>query len=307
VRVVFFGTPEWAVPSLQALLRSDIEVLGVVTNPDRPAGRGYDLRPPPVKTEALAADLQVVQPERARDDDFRQWLESKDADACVVVAYGKILPMSLLEIPSLGFVNVHFSVLPLYRGAAPVQRAIMDGRKTSGVSIMRLTEGMDEGPVLSITEVDIHPDETAGELGPRLASVGAEILVESLLRYADGAMKPVEQDHEQATSAPKITGEEARIDWSDPCERIRDQVRGLNPMPGAWTLLNDQRLKVHRVRVASSRTSPGAVEVDDAGELVIGTGDGAVVIEEGQLAGKRRMSGSELARGLHLEGQVRAG
>jgi methionyl-tRNA formyltransferase len=307
VRVVFFGTPEWAVPSLQALLRSDIEVLGVVTNPDRPAGRGYDLRPPPVKTEALAADLQVVQPERARDDDFRQWLESKDADACVVVAYGKILPMSLLEIPSLGFVNVHFSVLPLYRGAAPVQRAIMDGRKTSGVSIMRLTEGMDEGPVLSITEVDIHPDETGGELGPRLASVGAEILVESLLRYADGAMKPVEQDHEQATYAPKITGEEARIDWSDPCERIRDQVRGLNPMPGAWTLLNDQRLKVHRVRVASSRTSPGAVEVDDAGELVIGTGDGAVVIEEGQLAGKRRMSGSELARGLHLEGQVRAG
>jgi len=298
-RAVFFGTPEWAVPSLDSLLRSEWDVTAVVTNPDRAAGRGYETTAPPVKVRASEEGLPVHQPQRARDESFATWLLEETADVAVVVAYGKILPAPLLAIPRLGFVNVHFSLLPLYRGAAPVQRAVIDGRAETGVSIMVLTEGMDEGPVLATEEVAIGVDETAGELGGRLATVGADLLVRTLDAYAAGALTPREQDHGAATYAPKITSDEARVDWNQPARRIRDQVRGMNPAPGAWTLLRDKRLKIHRTSLdVQTRLEPGEIAsgVDD---LVVGAADGSLRLDEVQLAGKRRMSGADLARGVH--------
>lgn len=307
MRIVFFGTPEWAVPSLDALAASHHEVAAAVSNPDRPAGRGYRLQPPPVKLRALELGLDVHQPDKAKDPDFHEWLRREAPEVCVVVAYGKILPQSLLDVPPLGFLNVHFSLLPLYRGAAPVQRAIMDGRSVTGVSIMRLTAGMDEGPVLGTVEVEVGSEETAGELGSRMAVEGARVLVDVLDRYAAGSLSPVEQDHEAATYAPKISPEEARIEWDSPARAVHDKIRGLNPVPGAWTTLDDERMKIYRARPAPGPApAPGEVKVAEGGDLVIGAADGALAVEEAQLAGRKRMSGAELARGLRIAPGVRA-
>ena len=297
-RAVFFGTPAWAVPSLDAMVASDWTVEAVVTNPDRPAGRGYELKASPVKARALELGLPVHQPEKARAPEFRDWLASVAPDIAVVVAYGKILPLELLEVPRLGFVNVHFSLLPAYRGAAPVQRAVMNGDEVSGVAIMVLTEGMDEGPVLSSTAVDVGPDETSGELGERLSGIGAPALVEALDGYESGVLEPAEQDHEAATYASKITNEEAEIDWSADARTIHNLVRGLNPAPGAWTTFRDKRVKVYRTSiVAGPKLASGSATLE-SGRLVVGTGDGNLVLEEAQGAGKKRMGGSDLANGL---------
>ena len=294
-------------PSLDALLDADdIEVVGVVTNPDRPAGRGMELRPSPVKEAAVAAGLEVLQPEKARDPALAEWLRAMGADAATVVAYGKILPADLLDIPRLGFVNVHFSLLPKYRGAAPVQRAVIEGETETGVSIMVLTEGMDEGPVIDKEAIPIGADETAGRIGDRLAVLGADLLVTSLRGYADGSLTPVEQSHGLATYASKITPEDARIGWSSPSQRIRDLVRGCNPIPGAWTTLEGRRVKVHGVRPAPGmELEPGAALSGDS--LYAGTGDQALELTEVQMEGRRRMEGTELARGLRLDPGARFG
>jgi len=300
MRTVFFGTPRWAVPSLEALLASDIEVAAVVTNPDRPAGRGMKLRPSPVKERALRAGLEVLQPQRAKDPEFHDSLEKLAPDVAPVVAYGKILPASLLDIPPLGFVNLHFSLLPEYRGAAPVQRAVMDGRSVSGISIMVLTEGMDEGPVLVTTEEPIRDDDTAGSLGDRLAAIGSGSLVDALVSYGAGDLTPVEQDHDRATFAPKVTTEDAAIDWARPSLVIHNQVRGLNPAPGAWTTLRGKRLKIWATRPKAGRDlASGELDVWD-GALVAGTGDAPVELTEVQLQAKKPMSGVDAARGLRL-------
>ncbi len=300
MRTVFFGTPRWAVPSLEALLASDIEVAAVVTNPDRPAGRGMELRPSPVKECALRAGLEVLQPQRARDPEFHDALEKLAPDVATVVAYGKILPASLLVIPPLGFVNLHFSLLPEYRGAAPVQRAVMDGRSVSGISIMVLTEGMDEGPVLVTTEELIRDDDTAGSLGDRLAAIGSASLVDALAAYGTGDLIPVEQDHDRATYAPKVTTEEAAIEWARPSLVIHNSVRGLNPVPGAWTTLRGKRLKIWATRPQAERDlAPGELDVRD-GALIAGTGDVPVELTELQLQAKKPMSGVDAARGLRL-------
>lgn len=298
-RSVFFGTPAWAVPSLDALAASDWDVVAVVTNADRPAGRGYRMQAPPVKERALELGIEVHQPEKARDPGFQAWLESVAPDVAVVVAYGKILPGRLLEVPRLGFVNVHFSLLPEYRGAAPVQRAIADGKQATGIALMVLTEGMDEGPVLVSETVPIDPDETAGHLGERMALVGGRLLVPTLEAYSAGRIRPEEQDHSLATYAPKITPEEARIDWAGTAQQVKDQVRALNPVPGAWTTFRGDRMKIQRVALATAEGEPSPGETALEGDRwLIGTGEGAVTIEEAQLAGKRRLRGSELARGL---------
>lgn len=270
----------------------------MVTNPDRPSGRGMDVQPSPVKQRTRAAGLDIRQPERARDPGLADWLRALGPDVAAVVAYGKLLPADLLGIPRLGFVNVHFSALPEYRGAAPVQRAIMDGKSETGVSIMVLTEGMDEGPLVAVERVAIDPHDTAGTLGERLAAVGAPLLVRALKRYASGDLVPREQDHAAATYAPKITPEEARIDWKLEARAVRDFVRALNPAPGAWTTFRGTRLKVHAVSGGTADLAPGELRAND--ELVAGTGDGAVVLDEVQPAGKRRMSGAEMERGARL-------
>lgn len=299
MRTVFFGTPEWAVPSLRSLLASDVEVAAVVTNPDRPAGRGMKLQPSPVKRVAVEAGLRVLQPSSARGPELAEALAALAPDVAVVVAYGRILPGALLEIPPLGFVNVHFSVLPAYRGAAPVQRAVMDGLGETGVSIMALTEGMDEGPVLATETTPIGPDETAGEVGDRLAEIGARLLVASLAAYGAGELRPVPQDDARATYAPKVTPEEARLDWDAPAGTIANKVRALNPAPGAWTMLGTERVKVWRARPSGPQgLAPGELRAGDA--LYAGAGTGAVSIEEAQVAGKKRLSGLEMARGLRL-------
>lgn len=292
---------------MQALLDSDIDVLGVVTNPDRPAGRGMELRPSPVKEAAAAAGIDVFQPEKARDPELARWLRRAEADVAPVVAYGKILPGPLLEIPRLGFVNVHFSLLPRYRGAAPVQRALIDGVTETGVSIMVLTEGMDEGPVLTAESLAVDDDDTAGDVGEKLAEIGAQALLRALHGYDDGSLRPIEQDHSAATYAPKIAPDDARIEWTAPSKRIRDLVRGCNPIPGAWTVLDGHRLKVHSVRPApaAGALEPARAAADDT--LVVGTGDVPLELEEVQLEGRRRMTGPELARGLRLEPDARLG
>jgi methionyl-tRNA formyltransferase len=294
---VFFGTPRWAVPSLEALLRTHHEIAAVVSNPDRPAGRGMEPQPPDVKVAAASAGVPVLQPEKARDEGFHDSLRALAPDCCVVVAYGRILPASLLAIPPLGFVNVHFSLLPAYRGAAPVQRAIMDGVKETGVSIMVLSEGMDEGPVLATASVPVGENDTSGSVGDRLAEVGADLLVDRLDAYAAGSIRPTEQVHDSATYAPKIATEEARIDWSQPATSIRNLVRALDPAPGAWTMLGDKRLKVFAVAPSDETDlNPGELRARDG--LVAGTGEGAVALVDVQPAGKRRMSGEEFVRGL---------
>jgi methionyl-tRNA formyltransferase len=294
---VFFGTPEWAVPSLEALLASDIDVAAVVTNPDRPAGRGMELRPSPIKARALAVGLPVLQPEKARDPDLHQALEDMSSDVATVVAYGKILPAALLAVPRLGFVNVHFSLLPAYRGAAPVQRALMDGVTETGVTIIVLTEGMDEGPMLARRSIEVADTDSAGAVGERLADMGAELLVEALHGYDTGTIVPEEQDHAHATYAPKVSPEEARIDWSKPSMTIRDHARALDPVPGAWTTFRTKRLRVFAVAPREAGPlSPG--EIDAGRELVVGTGDGAVALLDAQQQGRRRMTGEELVRGL---------
>jgi methionyl-tRNA formyltransferase len=258
-----------------------------------------ELAQSPIKDAALRVGIEVLQPEKARDPALHERMTKLAPDAAIVVAYGKILPATLLDIPRLGFVNVHFSLLPEYRGAAPVQRALMDGVKETGVSIMVLTEGMDEGPVLSTEAIEVGVDETAGTLGRRLGEVGAKLLVRVLPDYAAGDIQPVPQDDERATYAPKITMAEARIDWTRPAESIRNLVRALNPAPGAWTTFRDLRLKVYAVERADGNEVPPG-ELRAQAELVIGTSDGALALNEVQLAGKRRMTGSELARGLRI-------
>lgn len=287
-------------------MASDIEVAAVVTNPDRPAGRGMKVTGSPVKVAAEAAGIEVIQPAGARGPEMHERLTTLGPDVAVVVAYGKILPAELLEVPAKGFVNLHFSLLPAYRGAAPVQRAIMNGDRATGVSVMVLTEGMDEGPVLARKEEPIDPGDTSGSLGERLAAVGARVLVDTLGPYVRGEIKPEPQDGALATYASKITTEDARIDWSADARSIRDLVRALDPEPGAWTMIEGTRLKVLRAALTEGpELAPG--EVASGAGLVVGTGSQPVLLEEVQPATKKRMSGADFARGARLRDGLRMG
>lgn len=273
---------------------------GVVTNPDKPFGRRKQFKAPPVKIAAQEHGIEVLQPSKVRDPSFLAQLRSFEPDAGVVVAYGKILPAELLAVPRLGFVNVHFSLLPAYRGAAPVQRALLAGDEVTGVSIMVLSEGMDEGPVLTRLEVAIDADETAGELGSRLASDGARVLIDSLRAYARGLVEPEPQNDSRATYAPKVTMEEARVDWRKPAEQVHNLVRASNPEPGAWTELRGERIKILRTALtARDDLAPGRLEVA-ARTLSCGTRTTAVEIRQAQRAGGKPVPGADLARGLRL-------
>jgi methionyl-tRNA formyltransferase len=303
VRIAFLGTPEPAVPSLNALhAADDVDIAAVITNPDRPSGRGHKLAPPPVKVAALEAGLEVWQPVKPREvlDD----LLALEVDACAVVAYGALLPRDVLDAGGRGFVNLHFSLLPAWRGAAPVQHSIRAGDDRTGVTCFVLEEGMDTGPVLTSAATPISADETAGELVARLAVLGAPLLVQALRGLVDGSLTPVEQDHDRATLAPKITPDDARIDWSADAEVVTRAVRAFNPVPGAHTTLRGQRLKVHRVRPVAGAGAPGqVVGVDEAGP-VVACGRGAVRLVEVQPAGKPRMEGPAFANGYRPGGEV---
>jgi methionyl-tRNA formyltransferase len=302
MRIVFFGTPEFAVPSLRALVGEGFEVVAVVTQPDRPRGRSRSRpEPPPVKTAALAEGIPVLQPERPNASEFLQQLAPLEPDLGVVVAYGHILRKELLELPRLGMINLHASLLPKLRGAAPIQHAIIEGYTETGVSVMQMDEGMDTGPVLLRIPTPIAPDETGGELSGRLAELGALALVEVLTLLAGGAVRPEPQDEREATYAPKITRETARIKWTDPAERIARLARALDPEPGAWTRLGLKEVKLFLPQVLDSWGAerpplPGTVLATDPA-LVVTTDSGALRFMECQPAGKNRMATVAWARG----------
>ncbi len=298
MRIAFFGTPDAAVPALEAFLRDDgCEVAVVVTNPDRPSGRGHKLQPPPVKVAADAAGVPVSQPQHPRDilDD----LAALKVDACAVVAYGALLPQEVLHAGGKGFVNLHFSLLPAWRGAAPVQHSILGGDTRTGVTCFVLEAGMDTGPVLQTAETGITPDETAGELVTRLAVLGAPLLVSSVRGLVGGSIEPVPQDHDRATYAPKITSDDARLDWTRTAAAVTNAVRAFNPAPGAWTTLRGERVKVHRatpVDIGPGGQPGMVVTLADDGP-VVACGDSAVALVEVQPAGKPRMAGVDFSNG----------
>lgn len=325
VRVAFLGNDRWSVPSLEALARPhDISVGLVVTNPPRPAGRGSKLTSTPVADAARRLALPLIEAERVRDGEGYAALEDAEPDAIVVVAYGEILTADVLDVPRLGCVNVHFSLLPRWRGAAPVQRSILAGDETTGVTLMLMDEGLDTGPILAQREEPIREDDDAGSLGERLSLSGAGLLVETLPGLAAGSVQPRSQDHAAATVGPKVSREERLIDWTEHPSAIARRVRALAPEPGAVTTFRGRPLKVLAARVATkgwvlavrdaetggvldSSVHVGVVQVLRDGSVAVGAGDGVVELLRVVPAGGRSMTGAEWARGARLEQGERLG
>jgi methionyl-tRNA formyltransferase len=309
LRIVFWGTPIFALPSLRALGEEGHDVVGVVTQPDRPAGRGRRLRPSPVKEVAIEEELPVLTPRQPWGEDFVGEFAALDPELSVVVAYGHILKPEILELPPLGSINVHASLLPELRGAAPVSWAIIRGYARSGVTIMRMVEAMDAGPVLFQIPEDIDDTETATELGTRLSELGAEALIEALALMEGGVLEEVEQDHSLATFAPKLSREKARIDWDIPAGQVADHIRGLDGVPGAWTLLGEEPVKLFQPRPEpdlSHSAGPGTIlRGDPHSGLVVAAGAGAVAIGEVQPPGRRRMTAEDWLRGHPLPAGLR--
>ena len=307
-RVVFFGTPDFAVPSLRALLAGPDEVIVVVCQPDRPAGRGQQLRPPPVKTLAQSRAMPVLQPLKLRSEDFATALRAWSPDLGVVAAYGRILPSAILELPRLGCINVHASLLPKYRGAAPIQWAILRGETATGVTIMQMNERMDEGDILLQREIPIGTDETYGELQERLSELGAEVLVEALVDMEAGKLVNRAQDDAAATLAPLIDKADGAIDWSLSSHEIARRVRAFNPWPSAFTRLRGKLLKLHRARaLTEAAPAPPGTVLREGAEIRVATGQGVLAIDELQLEGRKRMSIEEFARGGGLSTGARLG
>jgi methionyl-tRNA formyltransferase len=297
MRIVFFGTPEFAVPSLERLLHERHTIAAVVTQPDKPHGRSRSrLVEPPVKLAAQRAGIPVLQPERPVGDVFLASLRRLDPDMGVVVAYGHILRRELLTLPPRGMINVHASLLPRLRGAAPIQHAILAGDSVTGVSIMRMEEGLDSGPVLYRSETPIAEDETAGELSSRLAALGAGALAHTLTRLAEGTIQGEPQDATQATYAPKVDRGTARLDWTRTPAALARQVRAFDPAPGAWTNHAGEPLKLFRPTALDTRGEPGTV-LAVGEELVVAAGDGSVALREVQPAGKTRLPVAAWIRG----------
>jgi len=303
VRLFFMGTPELAVPVLKRITESSHEITLVVTQPDKPSGRNRRLTPPPVKVVAQTENIPVAQPPTLKDEDFRETIIGLDADVGVVFAYGKLIPQWLLDAPKYGVINVHPSLLPRWRGAAPIQRPIMEGDKITGVTIMRMAMELDAGDILLQRQVPIAPDDTTGTLSHRLADIAAELVVETLDKIEDGTVVRVTQDESGVTYARKITDEDAAIVWRRPAQSISDQVRGLNPKPGARTIARDKLLKVWRVSAAPeiANGEPGAiVHIDPNKGPFVATESTPLLLDEVQPANKKRMSGAEFVRGYRL-------
>jgi len=300
VRVMFWGTPEFATPPLRALLGEGFDVVGVVTQPDRPVGRSRSsLKAPPVKQVAVEEGIPVLQPERPRDGEFLGQLRSLAPDISVVVAYGQLLPREAIELPRLGTINIHASLLPRLRGAAPIQAAILEGLEQTGVSIMRMVQKLDAGPVILQLGTRVFDDETYGELALRLAELGAAALIESLALIELGKATEVPQDESLATYAPKIDREHTRVDWSRDAKAVARVVRAYDPRPGAVAVLGGQDVKLFGARFAPAPESAHDGEVLSVGEdgMVVACRAGAVRLHQVQPQGKRRMSASDWHRG----------
>jgi methionyl-tRNA formyltransferase len=308
VRVVFLGSGAFAIPSFTALIDAGHEVAALITQPDREKGRGRVLTPPPLKPVALARGVAVHQPRRVREESAQEVLRGLAPEVQVVVAYGQILPRSVIDIARHGTVNVHASLLPLYRGAAPVQWAIVNGERETGVTTMLIDEGLDTGPTLLARSAPIGAEETAALLEPRLAVLGAELLLETLAGLENGRLKPTPQDHARATLAPLIRKEDGRIDWSMPAEAVARRVRGFHPWPGTFTTWQGQPLKVLRARAEGEGTAaPGEIVADREG-LLVGCGqDTRLRLLEVQPESRRPMGAAAFAAGLRLAPGARFG
>jgi methionyl-tRNA formyltransferase len=294
------GTPSFAVPALRALAK-EYHVTAVVTQPDRPGGRGKKMTPPPVKTAAEEMRLPVVQPVKIRDESFIIWLREISPDFLVTAAYGRILPAAVLDTASAAALNIHASLLPRYRGAAPIQRAIMNGEKESGITIIYMDEGMDTGDIAVQESVPIGHFDTAGELHDRLAVLGARMIVQSIKNILDGSARRTGQNHALATLAPPLRPEEEEIDWCTPAEAIHNLVRGMNSWPGAYTLCKGVRLKIWAGRPAREEGAPcGAIISQRDGIMAVATGQGTYKITELQPTGKRVMSAGDYLCGNNL-------
>lgn len=300
MRVIFMGTPDFAVPSLQALLDRGDDICAVFTQPDKPKGRGHKLQPPPVKELALRHSLPVLQPDTLRDEAVQESIAELEPDAIIVVAYGKLLPSKVLSVPRLGCINVHGSLLPKYRGAAPIQWAVIKGEKTTGVTTMFMAEGMDTGDMLLKSETEVGPEETSGELFDRLKLLGAKLLTETLDKLEQGELKAIPQDGTQATLAPLLKKEMSALDWSEPAQRIHDRIRGLNPWPCAAAVLDGKRIKLLASQVIEGEGVPGTAYNLD-GELAAACGRGMLRITELQADTGKRMSGKDYLLGHPLK------
>ena len=302
MRIIFMGTPEFAVPSLDALFRSEHEVVAVVTVPDKPAGRGRKLTPSPVKTYAVEHNIPVLQPVKLRDPEFIEALQNFHPDVMVVVAF-RMLPKMVWEIPSQGTFNLHSSLLPDYRGAAPINWAVINGETKSGVTTFLIDDKIDTGNLLLQTEVDVPLEWTAGDLHDHLMEIGAELVLKTVNGLADNALTPMPQDHNKAIhKAPKIFKEDCIIDWNQPVEQAYNFIRGLSPYPTAWTTLDEKPLKLFQTRMVEADTlsTPGAV-ISDEQSIKVACKDGWLEILELQIAGKKRMRTEDFLRGFKEE------
>ena len=309
MRVVFLGSGQFAVPSLEALLAAGHDVSAVVTQPDKEKGRGRALAAPPVKPVALAHGLEVLQPRRIKAPEALEALRAREPEVQVVVAYGQILPRAVIDVAPRGTVNVHGSVLPRYRGAAPVQWAIVNGETETGVSTMLIDEGLDTGPVLLTRATAISPEETAPELEARLAQIGAELLIETLDGLAAGTVRPTPQDHARATHAPIIKKEDGRLDWAQPAEVLARRVRGFHPWPGTVTSFGGRELKIRKARpVPGSDAEPGTVLAVERDAVVVAAGRGtALRVFEVQPESRHPMPAPAFAAGARLAPGARLG
>ncbi len=301
LRVVFAGTPEVAVPALDAIAASPHELVGVVTRPDAPAGRGRKLTPSPVAQRAEELGVPVLKPAHPRDPEFQEALKALEPDCCPVVAYGALIPRSALDIPRHGWVNLHFSILPAWRGAAPVQHSIWAGDEFTGTTTFRIVEALDAGPVFGVMTERIRPTDTAGDLLARLAEGGSSLLVATLDGIADGALDAREQPEEGISLAPKISVEDARVDWTEPAVGVDRRIRACTPGPGAWTTLDGERVKLGAVTIeeGASDLAPGAIRVGK-NHVLVGTSTDAVRLGEVKAFGKKQMGAADWARGVRL-------
>lgn len=310
MKILFMGTPEFAVPSLALLLERGYDVAAVVTQPDRPKGRKRELTPPPVKAYALERGLKVFQPEKLRSPEGVEAVAAIAPDLIITAAYGQILPRSVLDIPRLGCVNVHGSLLPRYRGGAPIQRAIINGESVTGVTLMYMAEGMDTGDMIAKVEVPITDEDTAGTMFEKLSHAGAELLLEWLPRIAEGTAPRTPQQESEATYAPNLTREDEKLDWRGSAREVFNRVRGLNPMAGGFAYLDGEVFKVWACRIPQGSDKmmrpewtnlfPGSVLETGSFGIRVRTGDGSVVLTEVQPAGKKAISAADFARGARL-------
>jgi len=296
MRIVFIGTGEIGVPTLRALLNSEHEVVAVVTQPDKRVGREQRIEPPPIKKEIAKTRIPILQPTRIKDQQATEEIRDFAPDVVVVVAYGQILPRDVLELPRLACLNLHASLLPRWRGAAPIQAAIAAGDCETGITAMYMDEGLDTGDILSQRRVEILPNDTGGSLHDRLAQIALEALLESLRLIAAGNAPRIAQDNARATYAPKLKREHGQIDWSESADAIERKIRAYNPWPGAFMKVDHQNLKVFSASVVALNGQPGEVLRSDK-DLIVAAGKGALSLAEVQLEGKRRMSAAEFLRG----------